>query len=61
MKGSGYPLGVHSTEPLPPVGTVKRSTGTVILEASAELGGVVRMTISVTGIDSTPDDMARQM
>lgn len=61
IKGSGYPLGVHSIEPLPPEGIDKRFTDTVILEASAGLGGEVTMTISVTGIGSTFDDMARHM
>lgn len=60
MNGRGYPLGIHSTEPLPDVASVKRSTATVILEASAGLGGEVGMTISVTAICCTLDDKARQ-
>lgn len=60
MNGNGYPLGVHSTEPLPPVASVKRFKVTVILEASAGLGGEVGMTISVTAICCTVDDKARQ-
>lgn len=60
MNGIGNPLGVHSTEPLPPVASVKWSTDTVILETSEGLGGEVGMTISVTAIGCTLDDMARQ-
>lgn len=59
MNGSGYPVGVHSTEPLPAVASVKRSTDTVILETSAGLGGEVGMTINVTA-RCTFDDKARQ-
>lgn len=60
MNGNGYPLGIHSTEPLPPVASFKRSTDTVMLEASEGSGGEVGITISVTGIGCTLDVMARQ-
>lgn len=53
--GNGYPVGVQSTVPLPPVGIFRRSTLTAMLEVLG--GGTSGVIVTSTGTGGASEDV----